>query len=99
MRFNPYERFAETELILRDQLAIDRTILANERTFLAYCRTALALVLTGSGCIHFFESFLSDIAGRMLIAFGLMATVVGIWRAVRMAGKIRSAPGQTNSSQ
>ena len=51
MKKNPYEQFADSELILRDHLAIDRTVLANERTFLAYCRPALPLILTGAGCI------------------------------------------------
>ena len=32
---NPYERFRGNDLILRDELAIDRAILANERTVLA----------------------------------------------------------------
>ena len=36
---NRYEGFAKSDLILRDQLAIDRTLLANERTVLAYIRT------------------------------------------------------------
>ena len=31
MRNNPYTQFDPAELILRDQLAIDRTLLANER--------------------------------------------------------------------
>jgi putative membrane protein len=95
---NPYERFADTDLILRDQLAIDRTVLANERTFLAYCRTALALVLTGAGCIKFFDSRLSGIAGWTLIGFGLAVTVIGCWRTSRMAHNIGSARRQSEQS-
>jgi putative membrane protein len=34
----PYDRFKNNELILRDELAVDRTLLANERTLLAYLR-------------------------------------------------------------
>ena len=97
-RTNPYERFADGELILRDQLAIDRTMLANERTFLAYCRTALALILTGAGCIKFFDSLFSDSAGWTLIGFGLVVTAVGIRRTSRMAHNIGTAtrrPGAT----
>ena len=43
----PYGGFRLPELILRDRLAIDRTVLANERTLLAYIRTALTLFLVG----------------------------------------------------
>jgi len=43
----PYERFGNGDLILRDELAIDRTLLANERTFLAYLRAGVTLMLAG----------------------------------------------------
>lgn len=43
----PYHKFNPREFILRDWLALDRTVLANERTFLAYTRTSLTLVLAG----------------------------------------------------
>lgn len=36
-----YEKLDRKSLILRDHLAVDRTILANERTVLAYVRTIL----------------------------------------------------------
>lgn len=40
------------DLILRDHLAIDRTVLANERTLLAYGRTALTLLIVGFSFLH-----------------------------------------------
>ncbi|MGM0475506.1 MAG: DUF202 domain-containing protein [Bacteroidota bacterium] len=85
------EQFANTETFLRDQLAIDRTRLANERTFLAYCRTALALILTGAGSIHFFDSLFSDLTGWSLIVLGLVVTAIGVGRTVRMARHIGNA--------
>jgi len=88
---NPYEQFATSDLILRDQLAIDRTILANERTFLAYCRTALALVLTGAGVIRFFETMFSQISGWALIGVGVIVAGIGVWRTSAMAKNIASA--------
>ena len=39
----PYSKFRTEEMILRDWLARDRTVLANERTLLAYLRTTLML--------------------------------------------------------
>jgi putative membrane protein len=53
MAHGPYSRFEAAELILRDQLAIDRTLLANERTFLSYLRSGVALLIAGVSIIHF----------------------------------------------
>ena len=85
MASNPYSRFASTQLILRDQLAIDRTILANERTFLAYVRTALAFALTGAGCIRFFDNPIIHALGVFLIIAGLTISVIGTWRTLAMS--------------
>ena len=90
-RKNPYTKFAEAELILRDQLAIDRTILANERTFLAYCRTCLAVIITGVVSLRFFESLFSEIFGLVIICLGLLVGVVGTWRYIEMARSISEA--------
>ena len=54
MAHEPYREFRAEELILRDFLALDRTVLANQRTFLAYIRTSLAFLVTGAGFIKFF---------------------------------------------
>lgn len=80
MSRNPYQRFAQDKLILRDQLAIDRTILANERTFLAYVRTALAFALTGAGCLKFFTHPLMHVLGVALMVLGAGIGVMGVYR-------------------
>jgi putative membrane protein len=76
----PYGKFAEDELILRDHLAIDRTALANERTLLAYIRTALAISIAGASLIHFFDSALTTILGIALIPIGVITLLIGIFR-------------------
>src|SRR5579864_4607417 len=48
-----YQKFREHELILRDQLAIDRTKLSNDRTLMAFARTALTLFIAGVTALHF----------------------------------------------
>ena len=83
-RENPYERYAGEKLILRDQLAIDRTILANERTFLSYCRTALALVVTGVGAIKLLNGISALIAGAALILAGILVMAGGAWHIRRV---------------
>ena len=52
MAKSSYLKFDNCELILRDELAIDRTILANERTLLAYLRSGVSLVIAGVSMMH-----------------------------------------------
>jgi putative membrane protein len=88
---NPYEQFKSSRLIMRDFLAIDRTVLANERTFLAYCRTGLALILTGAAYMKFFTGLLSSTIGIILMFFGIAVGAVGIRRTISMARRVRTA--------
>jgi putative membrane protein len=83
MRRDPYSRFEEHELILRDHLAVDRTVLANERTFLAYLRTGLALGAAGGSLIHFVGSALADLAGGCLLASAVVTAAIGMRRYAR----------------
>ncbi len=87
MQPNPYERFSADQLILRDQLAIDRTVLANERTLLAFVRTGLALAITGAGIAQLYPTLLIGAWG--LVAAGVLVTAVGFWRYRSMRLKIR----------
>lgn len=80
----PYTKFEKSELILRDELAIDRTLLANERTLLAYLRSAVALLIAGVSILHFAEQGWFWMVGVLCIPGGLAAGVVGILRFARM---------------
>lgn len=93
-RINPYDKFADEDLILRDQLAIDRTVLANERTLLAYIRTGLALILTGAGCLKFFVHPLVHAAGYCLMLLGVVIAVLGSHRFIAMNRDIQTAGSQ-----
>ena len=80
------------QLILRDHLAADRTILANERTFLAYIRTALTLFVAGLSFVHLKEIFSSSIVeviGIIFILIGIATFFVGLFRYNRMKALIR----------
>jgi len=79
------------ELILRDYLAIDRTVLANERTFLAYVRTALALFAAGASFIQFFGLLWLEVAGYLLIVSGFVLLAVGIKRFLSLKRDINEA--------
>lgn len=88
MASNPYERFKSGDLILRDELAVDRTVLANERTLLSYIRTGLAFAVTGAGTIKFFASLTSLLLGWCMVVSALVVTAFGVWRFRRVAGHI-----------
>lgn len=84
MAEQPYTQFRPEELILRDHLAVDRTILANERTFLAYIRTALYLIAAGATFIHIFEEVAVVAVGWLFLPSGILMLIIGIRRYRRM---------------
>jgi len=90
---DPYCRFPKEELILRDHLAIDRTVLANERTLLAYVRTALAIFVAGVSFIQFFDSILMAVLGWIFVPIGVFIFVVGFLRYKKMANRIQKIGG------
>ncbi len=80
----PYSRFDKTDLILRDELAIDRTLLANERTLLAYLRAGVALVIAGVSMVHFSQEGWFWGVGIACIPTGVAAAIVGTVRFRRV---------------
>jgi putative membrane protein len=87
---NPYAKFAQEELILRDQLAIDRTVLANERTLLAYIRTALAFLVVGGTFVKFLVAPPLRIIGYVFIAIGVLLCLLGAKRFYTIDKRISS---------
>ena len=92
MADNPYAKFTREDMILRDFLAIDRTILANERTFLSYIRTALAQFAAGVSLIKFFDSLLLAFVGWVFIPLGMATFLIGLVRYRRMSRIISTSP-------
>lgn len=84
MTDTPYTKFECSDLILRDELAIDRTILANERTLLAYLRSGVSLLIAGVTLMHFVPDGWLAWIGLACIPTGLAASIVGIVRYRRM---------------
>lgn len=81
-----------SESTLRDELAIERTVLANERTLLAYLRTGLALVIAGVTMHHFAtnEGWFWRV-GMASIPLGCLAIAIGIYRFGRVNATITRA--------
>jgi putative membrane protein len=80
MSEQPYAQFRPEELILRDHLAVDRTILANERTFLAYIRTALYLIVAGVTFVKFFDTAVVVAVGWLFLPLGIITLAIGLRR-------------------
>ncbi len=97
MKKRPYENFREEELILRDHLALDRTILANERTLLSYVRTTLAVIVVGMTLIHLSRDSVLQGIGIVSIIIGILILAVGIHRSVRMSRKIHTKSARKRS--
>ncbi len=86
MRKLPYDNFDAQQFIVRDWLALDRTVLANERTFLAYGRSALALLLSGLTVLKLFHSTPATVAGWALITLAFTVFAFGVQRFLKMRG-------------
>lgn len=80
MTQSPYSKFENSELILRDELAIDRTILANERTLLAYLRSGVSLIIAGLSFMHFAQTGWFWAIGVTFIPVGLVTGIFGVSR-------------------
>ncbi len=88
MNETPYLRFNGTQLILRDELAIDRTLLANERTLLAYLRSAAALIIAGVSIMHFSSLGWFWIIGVACLPTGIVTALIGLVHFRKMYQKI-----------
>jgi putative membrane protein len=88
MRDTSYSRFCSDDLLLRDELAIDRTLLANERTLLAYLRSAVALLLAGVTILNFSPEGWFWAVGIACIPTGISTAIIGIMRYRRMNREI-----------
>jgi putative membrane protein len=89
MKKLPYDNFNSQEFIVRDWLALDRTVLANERTFLAYGRTAIGLMLGGLTLIKLFHSPFAIASGWGFVGFALVVFSFGVQRFLTMQGHYR----------
>lgn len=74
-----YEKFRE-EMMLRDYLAVDRTLLAVERTLLTYIRTGLGTLATGAGLIRFTESTALILTGYIILGISPIICIFGAYR-------------------
>ncbi len=98
MSDKPYFKFENDNLILRDELAIDRTLLANERTLLAYLRSAVALVIAGTSIMHFANQGWFLAVGIACIPTGIISSIVGVMRYRKMHNAIAFVRNKKSSA-
>lgn len=84
-----YYYYTRDDMILRDHLATDRTVLANERTFLAYIRTSLSITVAGASFIKFFDVPLVHLLGYVFIPLGLFIGIVGMKRFYKVSKRLK----------
>lgn len=72
MSEKPYSSYMQDhkDKILRDYLAIDRTILTNETAFMSYVRTSLTLIAAGATLIKFFDNEWMQFLGWTFVVVG-----------------------------
>ncbi|MEX0794090.1 MAG: DUF202 domain-containing protein [Pirellulaceae bacterium] len=78
-------------MILRDHLALGRTVLANERTLMAYLRTAIALAITGLLLIRFSQETgvaINWAIGWIMLGVSVVVAMFGIWRFVMVRSQL-----------
>jgi putative membrane protein len=85
---NPYVRFESAKLILRDELAIDRTLLANERTLMAYLRSGVALGIAGASILHFSDVLWFWMIGLLCLPAALGCVILGVLRYRKVDARI-----------
>jgi putative membrane protein len=104
MNDSPYKRFDSDDLILRDELAIDRTLLANERTLMAYLRSGVALLIAGVSIIHFSQQGWFWAVGVTCLPAGIITGIIGVARYRNMNRRIsivrrQSKAGKSNTGE
>jgi putative membrane protein len=82
MQQHRYDHYDPEKMILRDHLALERTLLANERTFLAYVKTTAGIIALGGTIIKFFDGWVYLLTGWSFIILGVLVFVYGFSRYV-----------------
>ena len=70
---------------MRDELAVERTLLANERTLLAYLRSGVALFISGVTMIYFSEQWWFLVFGALCLPAGAACAIIGTVRYRRVS--------------
>ncbi len=67
------------DLILREKLALQRTVLANQSTFLAFLRTAMYFLVAGLTINNLLDLNNGPIIQYVFIGISILLVVIGFW--------------------
>ncbi|MEE9413369.1 MAG: DUF202 domain-containing protein [Methylococcales bacterium] len=94
----PYTKINPKDMILRDHLAYDRTILANETTLLAYLRTAMALLAAGATLFRLFPNdAYFQVLGIVMLFLGMVIAGIGVFRFFAMTKRLKKLHEKVDS--
>lgn len=94
----PYSKINPKEMILRDHLAYDRTILANETTLLAYLRTAMALLAAGATLFRLFpDDVYFQVLGMIMFLLGIFVSGIGAFRFSAITKRLKKLHDKVDS--
>lgn len=79
------KQLIKEELLLRDYLASERTMMSIDRTFLSYVRTSLTFFIAGMSLLKFFDTLFIHIVGWLFIPVGILTFILGVYRTLEMA--------------
>jgi len=79
------------DLILREKLALQRTILANQSTFLAFLRTAMYFLVAGISIKNFTTFQYGHLIEFVFVAISIILLTIGIINYRRQKIKITSS--------
>jgi putative membrane protein len=82
----------QSNTLIRDRLARQRTELANERTLLSYIRTALGFFIVGIPAVWWLEMPGIQVLGVASLTIGVAFLGVGIWRFFTIKAGIDQQP-------
>jgi len=84
-----YKEFNDS-MIIRDYLALDRTILANRRTLLSYIRTFMGLFGGGIGLVELLDNVAITIVGYISMIISIPVLIIGIMEFVKIKKSLAS---------
>ncbi len=79
------------DLILREELAWERTRLAIQRTTLSYLRTAMYFAVAGISVKHALAFSFNDLIGWIFIGVSFIVLIIGFITHTRASKKLRES--------
>lgn len=79
------------DLILREKLALERTILANQTTFLAFLRTAMYFIVAGISINNLTTIKNGTIIEVIFISIAALLLFIGVFNYLKLKKKINES--------